>query len=85
MTTFLLLLAAMAAVAGFAYWIGWDNRGDVEERRRWENRPTREAADRVLAAGFCTMDGPARPPVCGEVCDTCPIPMASPTATGDTT
>lgn len=46
-----LLVTVLALAASHAYigWVCWDTRGDVEERRRWENRTTREAADRILA------------------------------------
>lgn len=34
MTTFLILFASHAAIMAFGYWIGWDNRGDVEWNRQ---------------------------------------------------
>jgi hypothetical protein len=33
-TALILLLISHGAVAAFAYWVGWDNRGDVEWNRQ---------------------------------------------------
>ena len=32
----LLTIATVVLTAAFYYWLGWDNRGDVEETRRWD-------------------------------------------------